>query len=108
MALNEETRGDQQASGAADVQVEVSPIAHIIAPIIAIGATMLVRKWMNSGYKRLATGPVPTAGDPRVSFGRALMWSALTAATAAVVEVAVFRIANNLGQRKPVEHKPGE
>ena len=84
-----------------DVQVEVSPLAHIIAPIVAIGATMLVRKWMNTGYKRVAKGPVPTAGDPRVSFGRALMWSAVTAATAAVVEVAVFRIANNLGERKP-------
>jgi hypothetical protein len=84
-----------------DVQVDVNPLAHVIAPIVAIGATMLVRKWMNSGYKRVAKGPVPTAGDPRVSLGRALMWSAITAATAAVVEVAVFRIANHLGERKP-------
>ncbi len=84
-----------------DVQVDVNPLAHIIAPIVAIGATMLVRKWMNSGYKRVAKGPVPTAGDPRVSLGRALMWSAITAATAAVVEVAVFRVANHLGERKP-------
>lgn len=84
-----------------DVQVEISPLAHLIAPIAAIGATMLVRKWMNSGYKRVANGPVPTAGDPRVSFGRALVWSAITAAAAAVVEVAVFRIANHLGERKP-------
>ncbi len=94
--------GKNDAAGTADVdvQVEVSPLAHIIAPIAAIGATMLVRKIMNSGYKRVANGPVPTAGDPRVSFGRALMWSAITAATAAVVEVAVFRIANHLGERK--------
>lgn len=99
MARNEETTGTADV----DVQVEVSPIAHLIAPIIAIGATMLVRKWLNSGYKRVAKGPVPTAGDPRVSLGRALMWSALTAATAAVVEVAVIRIANNLGERKPTE-----
>jgi hypothetical protein len=84
-----------------DVQVDVNPLAHVIAPIVAIGATMLVRKWMNSGYKRVAKGPVPTAGDPRVSLGRALMWSAITAATAAVVEVAVFRVANHLGERKP-------
>ena len=96
MANDDDTRGTADV----DVQVEVSPIAHIIAPIVAIGATMLVRKWMNSGYKRVANGPVPTAGDPRVSLGRALMWSALTAATAAVVEVAVFRIANHLGERK--------
>ncbi len=94
-------KDDTTGTADVDVQVEVSPLAHIIAPIAAIGATMLVRKWMNSGYKKVAKGPVPTAGDPTVSFGRALMWSAITAATAVVVEVAVFRIANHLGERKP-------
>jgi hypothetical protein len=34
-----------------------------------------------------------------VSFGRALLWTAVTAATAAVVEVAVYRIANQMGER---------
>jgi hypothetical protein len=92
---------DVTGTAEVDVQVEVSPLAHIIAPIVAIGATMLVRKWMNSGYRRISNSPVPSPGDPRVSLGRALMWSAITAATAAVVEVAVFRIANNLGEKKP-------
>jgi hypothetical protein len=83
----------------ADVQVEVSPIAHIIAPIAAVGATLLVRKWMNDGYKRVAKGPVPTPGDPTVSFARALTWTVAISATAAVAEVVVFRLINHLGGR---------
>ncbi len=88
-----------ETSDEVDVPVDVNPLVHVIAPILAIGATMLVRKWMNSGYKRVAKGPVPTPGDPSISFGRALVWSAATAAAAAVVEVAVYRIANHVAQR---------
>ena len=72
-----------EASGSADVdvQVEVNPIAHLIAPLAAIGATIIVRKMMDSGYKKVTGGPVPAPRDPRVTFGRALMWAAVTAAT---------------------------
>jgi len=34
-------------------RIEINPIAHLIAPIAAIGATMLVRKLMSSGYERV-------------------------------------------------------
>jgi hypothetical protein len=90
-----------EASGSADVdvQIEVNPIAHLIAPLAAIGATIIVRKMMDSGYKKVTGGPVPAPRDPRVTFGRALMWAAVTAATAAVVEVAVYRLANQWGER---------
>ncbi len=80
-------------------KIEINPIAHLIAPIAAIGATMLVRKIMNSSYERATGRPAPAPRDPAVSFGRALMWTAITAATAAVVEVAVYRIANQMGDR---------
>lgn len=81
-------------------EVQINPLAHLIAPIAAIGATMLVRRIMTSGYERATGRPAPAPRDPAVSFGRALMWTAVTAATAAVVEVAVYRIANQLGETR--------
>jgi hypothetical protein len=89
---------DQAAPETADV-VEINPLAHLIAPVAAIGATMLVRKLMTSGYERVSGRPAPAPRDPAVSFSRALVWTAITAATAAVVEVAVYRIANQMGER---------
>lgn len=83
-----------------DETVEINPLAHLIAPLAAIGATMLVRKMMNSGYEGVTGHPAPAPRDPAISFGRALLWTAVTAATAAVVEVAVYRIANQLGERR--------
>lgn len=80
-------------------KIEINPIAHLIAPIAAIGATMLVRKLMTTGYQRATGRSAPAPRDPSVSFGRALVWTAITAATAAVVEVAVYRIANQMGER---------
>jgi hypothetical protein len=73
-------------------QVEVSPLVHVIAPIVAIGATMLVRKAMNVGYRRATGTDAPGPRDPGVTLGRALIWAVVTAATAAAVEVAVYRI----------------
>lgn len=80
-------------------RIEINPIAHLIAPIAAIGATMLVRKLMSSGYERVTGQPAPLPRDPAVSIGRALIWTAITATTAAVIEVAVYRIANQMGER---------
>jgi hypothetical protein len=86
----------------AEESVEINPIAHLIAPLAAIGATMLARKLMTSGYESVTGRHAPAPRDPGVSFGRALLWTAVTAATAAVVEVAVYRIANQLGERRVV------
>ncbi|MHB1066996.1 MAG: DUF4235 domain-containing protein [Candidatus Nanopelagicales bacterium] len=93
---------DTDASGSTDVDVhvEVNPLVHLIAPLAAIGATMLARKFLNSGYRRVTGNPAPDPGDASVKFARAVMWAAVTAATAAVVEVAVYRIVNQAGQRK--------
>ncbi len=82
-----------------DSQGEVNPVIHLVAPIIAIGATMIVRKVLNAGYERVTGTPPPGPRDPGVAFGRALMWAVVTAATAAAVEVAVYRATN-----RPVSH----
>jgi hypothetical protein len=79
----------------AEVQPEephVNPMVHLIAPLVAFGATMIVRKVMNSSYRKVTGTQPPGAHDEQVSFARAVMWAAATAATAAVVEVAVYRI----------------
>jgi len=80
-----------------DNQMQINPVAHILAPIAAIGATFLVRKALDRGYRSLTGSPAPEARDPRVSLARALLWTAATAVTAAVVEVAVYRVANQWG-----------
>ena len=90
---------DEQAQPDTQDVVAINPVAHLIAPIAAIGATMLVRKLMTTGYERISGRPAPAPRDPAVSFTRALMWTAVTAATAAVVEVAVYRIANQMGEQ---------
>jgi hypothetical protein len=82
-----------------DAQVQINPVAHILAPIAAIGATFLVRKALDRGYRSVTGSRAPEARDPRVSLTRALLWTAATAVTAAVVEVAVYRAANQWGSR---------
>ena len=52
-------------------------------------ATWAVRKMLDSGYRKALGRKAPVADDPTVNLGNALIWSAITAASAAVVEVAV-------------------
>jgi hypothetical protein len=82
-----------------DTQMQINPVAHILAPIAAIAATFLVRKALDRGYLSLTGSRAPEARDPQVSITRALVWTAATAVTAAVVEVAVYRAANQWGSR---------
>ncbi len=65
---------------------------HVVAPIVAMTATWAVRKMLDSGYRKALGRKAPVADDPTVNLGNALIWSAITAASAAVVEVAVYRI----------------
>ncbi len=71
-----------------------SPLVHLVAPIVAIGATMIVRKALNAGYRRATGSDAPGPRDPGVSIGRVILWSVVTAAAATAVEVAVYRITN--------------
>lgn len=75
-----------------------SAMLHLTATLVAFGATTLVRRALDGGYRRATGRPVPGT-DPATSIGRALAWAALTAATAAVVEVAVLRAIE--GRRRP-------
>ena len=77
---------------------QINPMVHVIAPIVAYGATMLVRKVLQTGYRQLTGSDAPDTRDPQVKFARALAWTVITASTSAVVEVAVYRYANKRSQ----------
>lgn len=66
-------------------------VVHVLAPLAAIGATWAARKLLNSSYRKLTGHSAPDPQDAQVALGSALAWAAITAASAAVVEVAVFR-----------------
>lgn len=73
---------------------EPNALMHIVAPIVAIGATMIVRKALNAGYRRATGDDAPGPREPGASIGRILMWSVVTAVAATAVEVAVYRMTN--------------
>lgn len=66
-------------------------MVHVIAPLVAIGATWAVRKALDTGYRSVTGRNAPNSQDIQVKLGSALTWAAITSASAAVVEVAVFR-----------------
>jgi hypothetical protein len=86
-----------------DVEIEVNPIMHLIAPIAAIAVTMAVRSILNKGYEKSTGRKPPLPRDPRPSAVQAILWTAAITTAAAVAEVAVYRIINKVGaQRKLV------
>lgn len=72
-------------------------VIHVLAPLVVMGATWGVRKALDNGYRRLTGHSAPTAHDTQISLASALAWAAVTAASAAVVEVAVFRFVAKKG-----------
>jgi hypothetical protein len=80
-------------SGLADnAPSENQLVIHVLAPLAAIGATWAARKALDTGYRKIVGHNAPDPQDAQVKLGSALVWAAITAASAAVVEVAVFRI----------------
>ena len=82
---------DTSKSADASKASSKAPMASLVAPIVAIGATYVARKTLASAY-RAATGTAPPSNTDRtVPLGRVLAWAALGSATAAVIEVVAFR-----------------
>lgn len=99
-----ESNDDLTADGAEveQAEVQINPMMHLIAPVAAIAVTMIVRKAVNSAYQKTTGRPAPEARDPQVSFARAILWTALITTSAAVAEVAVYRLVNRIGERRIV------
>lgn len=74
-----------------DGSLEPGPMLHVAATLVAFGATAIVRRAMDSGYRRVTGRPTPSPTDSSSGIMRTIAWAAVTAATAAVVEVAVLR-----------------
>lgn len=96
--------GDAAAGDAvAEVEIEVNPLMHVVAPLAAVLVTMAVRKAINTAYEKSTGRSAPQPRDPNVSFWRAIAWTAVITTTAAVAEVAVYRAVNRIGSSK---HRP--
>jgi hypothetical protein len=80
--------------------IEVNPMVHLIAPVAAIVGTMIVRKVVNSAYEKATGKPAPIARDPHTSLMRAIVWTAVITASAAVAEVVIYRAVNQIGEKK--------
>ncbi len=83
-----------------DAEVQTNQVMHLIAPIAAIAVTMLVRKALNATYEKSTGRSAPLPRDPQVPLMRAIVWTAVITTTAAVAEVAVYRLVSKIGARR--------
>jgi hypothetical protein len=65
---------------------------QIAAPFLAVGATMALRKVMNGGYRQFTGKRPPDPNSPSTPFMNAVLWAMTTAAAAALLEVAIYRL----------------
>lgn len=75
------------------------PVFHIAAPLVALAATWVARKALNSAYKKSTGHEAPVSDDPSVTFAKALAWTIVTASTAAVIEMVIYRTASKMTPR---------
>jgi hypothetical protein len=80
-------------------ETQVNPMVHVVAPVVAIVGTMVIRKMLNSGYEKLTGRSAPLPRDPAVPLARALMWTVVITTSAAVAEVVIYRAINSMGER---------
>ncbi len=88
-----------------EVEVQVNPLMHLVAPVAAIAVTIVVRNLFNKGYEKSTGRKPPEARDPRTSAIQAIVWTAAITTAAAVAEVAVYRIINKVGARRQLVAK---
>lgn len=87
----------------------VHPVLHVLAPVATIAFVWGAKTLISKGYERVSGRSTPNPTDPGTSWTRALAWTAVTTAAAAVVEVSVRRLANErqvvriLRRDRPVE-----
>lgn len=70
------------------------PLLHVAAPLVTAAAIWAARQAIDRTYKGLTGRTPPTPRDPQTSWARAIVWTAATATTAALTEVAVHRLAD--------------
>jgi hypothetical protein len=76
----------------AEVPLEQSTAAKMIAPLATLVAAVIVRRALEGGYKAVRGTPPPRANDRNASLSHVLMWAAVTASAVAVASVIVDRL----------------
>jgi hypothetical protein len=76
-----------------DAAPSKAPVATIVAPVVAFGATFVARKALSSAYRAATGTDAPSNNDRSVPLGKVIAWAAISGATAAVIEVVAFRAA---------------
>lgn len=69
------------------------------APIVAMGATVVARKVLKSGYEARTGHAPPTKSDTDVPWLQVIGWAVLSAVVAAAIEVVVNRGAAEIEAR---------
>jgi hypothetical protein len=87
------------AAGTAGGDIEINPMVHLIAPVVAVLGTLVVRKVVSSAYERATGHPAPIPRDPSTPWLRAVVWTAVITTTTAVAEVAIYRAVNRAGMQ---------
>jgi hypothetical protein len=77
-----------------EYESRIRPLLHVGAPLVTAAAIWIARQGVNRAYERATGRTPPTPKDPRTSWGTAILWTAATASTAAVIELAVHRLGN--------------
>ncbi len=67
-------------------------LAAKFAPVIALGATWVVRKGMTKGYEAGTGSPAPVIARRQASVTSRVLWSAAMGATVALIEILVWRL----------------
>lgn len=73
-----------------------APIAAVVAPVLAFGATFVARKALASVYRSVTGSDAPSNRDREASLGSIVAWAAISGATVAVIEALIFRNAARL------------
>lgn len=74
-----------------DAPTSSAPIAAIVAPVVAFGATFVARKGLAVAYRSLTGSDAPSNQDRQASLASIIAWAAISGATAAVIEALIFR-----------------
>ncbi len=68
-----------------------APMAALVAPALAFGANIVAGKALESAHRAIVGKNAPSTKDTQAPLGAVIAWAAVSAAAAAVIQVAVFR-----------------
>jgi hypothetical protein len=73
-------------------EIDQSMMIKIVAPLATLVVAGVVRRALESGYKRVKGTPPPRAHDRSAPMTQVLLWAAVTATAVAVASVVVDRL----------------